>query len=222
MRMTKNAIILFVLLFPKLILAQQTEAFHKIKVYGKIEVRIQNSPQHNVELKADSIVSRNVSYKVNNGELHIKADSPIPRQTNVTVVVSCSNVDTIEIGGGAKCYSKGTIETKYLYLEAGAATELDLLIDVDSVSSRISKNGFIRLTGKAESATIKTTTGGSYAADAMECKRFYATMNGGVARAKVEQKIEANLSQKSTLLYLGTPKIIEAPSSKGEITLDQE
>lgn len=201
----------------------QTELpeFNSIKVYGKMEVSIKFGQEKSVTVKTDEQYKKVISVEVVDGQLRIGAGA-IPRQTNVVVVVGCPKLDAVELGGGAKCFNSGAITTPVLHLEAGAGTELDLLVESDSVDVMVARGGFARLNGKARAVRLKTSTGGSYAADEMENSVFYAEMGGGIARTKTSDKIVANLAAKASLLYTGTPKIETKEGSKGEIKPDEE
>lgn len=195
--------------------------FSKIKVYGKLEVSVKVGQPYNVTVKTDEQYKKEIIYKVVDNQLQISAGTAIPRQTNAVVVVSCPTVEAIEIGGGAKCFNSGTITTKKLHLEAGAGTELDLLVDCDSIYDRISKGGFTHLTGKTRALAIKATTGGAIASEELEAETFYAEMEGGIARTQAK-KIIANLAPKAKILYTGSPLITLSEGSKGEIIPDEE
>ncbi|MBO7476764.1 MAG: DUF2807 domain-containing protein [Salinivirgaceae bacterium] len=196
--------------------------FNSIKVYGKMEVSIKFGQEKSVTVKTDEQYKKEISVEVVDGQLRIGAGSVIPRQTNVVVVVGCPKLDAVELGGGAKCFNSGAITTPVLKLEAGAGTELDLLVESDSVDVMVARGGFARLNGKARAVRLKTSSGGSYAADEMENSVFYAEMGGGIARTKTSDKIVADLAAKAELFYTGTSKIETKEGSKGEIKPDEE
>ncbi len=197
--------------------------FSKIRVQGRIELSIKYGQPKGISVNADDNLKQAVQYSVADGCLDIKAQQAIPRGTMVVAVVSCPTISEIEIGGGARCFNSGTIKEPTLTLIAGAATEFDLLVDIDSASVKVMRGGFARLTGNARSAYIKTSTGGSYVADEMDCKTLVADMNGGgIARVKVSETINANLAPKARMIYVGSPKIIETETSKGEITNEED
>ena len=193
--------------------------FTKIKVFGRMEVSIKYGQPQSVTVKAGK--TDNVTYKVVDGQLQINGEA-LTRQSNVVVTVGCPKLDAVELGGNAKCFNIGAITTNILHLEAGAGTELDLLIESDSVDLLVARGGFARLNGKARAVKLKTSSGGSYAADEMENSVLYAEMGGGIARTKTNDRIVADLAEKATLIYTGSPKIETKEGSKGEIKPDDE
>ena len=193
--------------------------FTKIKVFGRMEVSIKYGQPQSVTVKAGK--TDNVTYKVVDGQLQINGEA-LTRQSNVVVTVGCPKLDAVELGGNAKCFNSGAITTNILHLEAGAGTELDLLIESDSVDLLVARGGFARLNGKARAVKLKTSSGGSYAADEMENSVLYAEMGGGIARTKTNDRIVADLAEKATLIYTGSPKIETKEGSKGEIKPDEE
>ena len=193
--------------------------FTKIKVFGRMEVSIKYGQPQSVTVKAGK--TDNVTYKVVDGQLQISGEA-LTRQSNVVVTVGCPKLDAVELGGNAKCFNSGAITTNILHLEAGAGTELDLLIESDSVDLLVARGGFARLNGKARAVKLKTSSGGSYAADEMENSVLYAEMGGGIARTKTNDRIVADLAEKATLIYTGSPKIETKEGSKGEIKPDDE
>jgi len=184
-----------------------------------MEVSIKYGQPQSVTVKAGK--TDNVTYKVVDGQLQISGEA-LTRQSNVVVTVGCPKLDAVELGGNAKCFNSGAITSDILHLEAGAGTELDLLIESDSVDLLVARGGFARLNGKARAVKLKTSSGGSYAADEMENSVFYAEMGGGIARTKTSDKIVADLAAKASLFYTGTPKIETKEGSKGEIKPDEE
>ena len=222
MKIIKSVVAIAALAFSFPALAQtDLPEFNKIKVYGKLEVSIKYGQEKSVTVKAEEQYKSEVKYSVSDGQLRISTGS-IPRQAKVTVVIGCPTLDAVELGGGAKCFNSGAITTPVLHLEAGAGTELDFLVESDSVDVMVARGGFVRLNGKARAVQLKTSTGGSYAADEMENNVFYAEMGGGIARTKTSDKIVANLAAKASLLYIGSPKIEKKFGSKGEIKPDEE
>ncbi|MBR5642948.1 MAG: DUF2807 domain-containing protein [Salinivirgaceae bacterium] len=193
--------------------------FTKIKVFGRMDVSIKYGQPQSVTVKAGK--TDNVTYKVVDGQLQINGEA-LTRQSNVVVTVGCPKLDAVELGGNAKCFNSGAITTNILHLEAGAGTELDLLIESDSVDLLVARGGFARLNGKARAVKLKTSSGGSYAADEMENSVLYAEMGGGIARTKTNDRIVADLAEKATLIYTGSPKIETKEGSKGEIKPDEE
>lgn len=195
--------------------------FNSIKVYGKMEVSIKFGQEQSVTVSGDEQSKKIISFEVVDGQLRISAGA-IPRQTNVVVAVGCPKLNAVELGGGAKCINRGAITTDTLLLDAGAGTELDLLVESDSVNVKVARGGFVRLNGEARAVALKTSTGGSYAASELENNVFYAEMGGGIARTKTSDKIVADLAAKASLLYTGSPKIVKKETSKGEIKPDEE
>lgn len=193
--------------------------FTKIKVFGRMEVSIKYGQPQSVTVKAGK--TDNVTYKVVDGQLQISGEA-LTRQSNVVVTVGCPKLDAVELGGNAKCFNSGAITTNILHLEAGAGTELDLLIESDSVDLLVARGGFARLNGKARAVKLKTSSGGSYAADEMENSVLYAEMGGGIARTKTNDRIVADLAAKASLIYTGSPKIETKEGSKGEIKPEGE
>ena len=193
--------------------------FTKIKVFGRMEVSIKYGQPQSVTVKAGE--TDKVSYKVVDGQLQISGEA-LTRQSNVVVTVGCPKLDAVELGGNAKCINRGAITTNILHLEAGAGTELDLLVESDSVNVKVARGGFVRLNGKSRAVKLKTSSGGSYAADEMENSVFYAEMGGGVARTKTSDLIMADLAAKASLFYIGSPKIETKDGSKGEIKPEEE
>ena len=193
--------------------------FTKIKVFGRMEVSIKYGQPQSVTVKAGK--TDKVTYKVVDGQLQISGEA-LTRQSNVVVTVGCPKLDAIELGGNAKCINSGAITTPVLLLEAGAGTELDLLVESDSVDVMVARGGFARLNGKARAVRLKTSTGGSYASDEMDCEIFYADMKAGVARPKVSGKIVANIAEKASIFYTGSPVIEAKEGSKGEIKAEEE
>lgn len=195
----------------------ELQPFTGIKVFGKMEVSVKIGQEPNIKIDATPQIKERISYKVVNNQLHINNNS----SSNVVVVVSCPMVNAIELGGGAKLFNSGAIKTDSLHLEAGAGTELDLLVECDSIYSKIARKGFVRLTGKTRALELKTTTGGTLASEELENDILYANMEDGLARTKAST-IVADIVTWAKIYYIGTPTIIRKDNSNGQIIPDEE
>lgn len=198
--------------------AQTTlQPFTGIKVFGKMEVSVKIGQEPSIKIDANPQSKEKISYKVVNDQLHINNSATY----NIVVIVSCPSVNHIELGGGAKLFNSGTIKSDSLHLEAGAGTELDLLVECDSIYSKIARKGFVRLTGKARALELKTTTGGTLSSEELENDILYANMEDGFARTKASSII-ADIAPWAKIYYIGTPTIIRKDDSKGQIIPDEE
>ncbi len=195
----------------------ELQPFTGIKVFGKMEVSVKIGPEPSIKIDADPQRKEKISYKIVKDKLHINNSIT----NNIVVIVSCPNINYIELGGGAKLFNSGTINTDSLYIEAGAGTELDLLVECDSIYSKIARKGFVRLTGKARALDLKTTTGGFLAAEDLENRILYANMEDGTARTKASEII-ADIAPWSKIYYIGSPNIVRKDDSKGQIIPDEE
>lgn len=218
MRLLSSIALLAAMTFFQAATAQtKLQPFTGIKVFGKMEVCVKIGPEPSIKIDADPQRKEKISYKIVNGQLHINNSIT----NNIVIIVSCPNINYIELGGGAKLYNSGTIKTDSLYLEAGAGTELDLLVECDSIYSKIARKGFVRLTGKSRAVELKTTSGGSMTSEELENDMLYANMEDGFARTKASNII-ADIAPWAKIYYLGSPNIIRKDDSKGQIIPDEE
>lgn len=188
---------------------EKLDAFNKVKVFGKIEVRLEKADEASILLESGTFDVEKVKFEVKDSTLELKLLYEFPPSIKVQATVYFTDLNEVVVNAGAKVYNKGEIEAADFNLEAKTGCELDLLIKTDSATVTVNKGAFVRLTGVSRSVKLKTATGGSYIATDLASENLYAKMIGGTAEVNVTEKLKAKVMFGGSLKYLQQPRFID-------------
>jgi len=202
---------------------KELDDFNEIKVFGRIEVRLEYNELPSIKIESGSFDIENVHFKVNDGILILRLLSEFPPEIKVYVTVFHNPIKSISANAGAKIYNRNELNGPFLNIEAKSGSELDLFMNTDSIQVLVNKGAFVRLTGKSKAVKLKTSTGGDFRATALASENLFAIMNGGTAEVNVSEYLDAKVRFGAMLKYLQQPKKIEKSISfKGTIGVLEE
>lgn len=211
---------LFALLFSMPTFANQVSKeltdFNKVEVFGKLNVRLEKAAFDSISIQSGNFDVDEVKFEVSDKILRVKLLSEFPPSIKVNVTVFYKDTLTeLSVGGGAKLYNKGAVESSQLYVKAGSGSELDLLVTVDSINAVVNKGAFTRLTGSSRILILKTSTGGAFRSTNLDNEITYATLNGGTAEIKSAEYLNVKAFMGATLKYVNKPKKIVSKERLG-------
>ncbi len=195
--------------------AQDLKPFHTIKASGKYELRIVQADKLSIAIKTEQVDLSQINFSVNDNQLIIKPGKDYPKGTKVVIEVSYSELQKIELGKGVKAYNRDTLFAQELTLISKSGSELDMVVNSDTIYSKVNKGGFIRLSGTAEHVQLKTTTGGDYRATKLSVNSMVAKLSGGSAEVNVVKMIDVKANMKGRLNYVEQPEKIKKKESLG-------
>lgn len=201
-------------------IATNIASFNKIEVFGRINVRLENSSSDSIFIKSPNFDINKVKYSVEDSVLKIKLLSELPKSNKVNVTIQFKELALLKIGAGAIIYNRGTIESKFLTISAKSGCELDLSIDVDTLDVKVTEKAFVRLTGDNNYMTLKTSTKGDFRSADLTNKTTIAILNGGSAEINVTDYLDATVRNGASLKYVKQPKkIIKKEKLGGKIEI---
>lgn len=215
--------VLFLLLVCTIISAKpqdtiQLEGFNNVDIFGKINIRLEQSDRCFITAGHNNTDISNVKFEVNNSLLTVKYYGKVIGNNNINITIGFKSINTIKTAGGCYIYNHGAINSSVITATAASGSNADLLINADTAIITANKGGFIKLSGTAKHVELKTSTGGSYYAQALKNQTTIALMRGGMAEIFASELIDAKITLGATLLYAGTPKTIKKEiKSKGSI-----
>lgn len=212
----KNFVRFYVLLVALLIISPvifgqistELNGFNKIEIFGKINVRLEKSTADSLFIRTDSFDIEQINYFIKDSTLKIKLLSEFPPSIKVDVTINFQQINELKVGGGAKVYNRGVIESKYFALSANSGCELDLFVKIDSADVDVTKGAFVRLTGENRYMNLKTTTGGDFRSTKMANSIMNVKQGGGTAEVLCTDELVANVSFGASLKFVEKPKKI--------------
>jgi hypothetical protein len=208
-------VILLFAVYSKSQINKKLQGFSKIEVFGKINIRLERSTADSIFIKHGSFDISKVSYKIEDSILKIKLLSGFTSVNKVSITIKFKNLATITGGGGCKIYNKGSINAEVLHITAKSGSELDLLINTDSVFVKVNKDAFVRLRGKNNYLQLKTSTGGDFRSTQMTNSTVVATLNGGTAEVDVADFLDVTVRYGASFKFVKLPHKIKRKKQFG-------
>jgi len=208
-------ILLLFAVYSKSQINEKLQNFSKIEVFGKINLRLEKSDTDSIFIKSGDFDISKVSYEIKDSILKIKLLSGFTSVNKVSITVKFKNILSIEAGGGCKMYNRGSINAETLLIKAKSGSELDLLINTDSVFVKVNKDAFVRLRGKNNYLKLRTATGGDFRSTQMTNNTTIAVLNGGTAEVDITDLLDATVRYGASFKFVKQPKKIKRKTQLG-------
>lgn len=223
MRIFLSASILILALFP--ISGQQESlvienSITGLTVSGNIHLELIKSTSQKLEytLKKNA---EEIDININNGNLSLKTRTELTSKTEATrVKLFYNDISFLEVLKGARVQSGDTVKTGNLTLEVENGGKVQLMIHVDSLSSRVNQGADIILFGFTGSQFIQAYTWGNFLGyDLMSDNTYIKAATGAQVKVTVTGFLDANATSKAFIGYAGEPAEKKIKTSVGgEIT----
>lgn len=194
---------------------QELDSFHSIKANGKFELRIVASEKPSVTIKSEQVDFSQVICVVSEKQLVIKTGNGFPKGTKVMIEVACSELQKVELGNGVNAYNRDTLFAEKLTLISKSGSELDMVVNSDTIYAKVNKGGFMRLSGDASHVQLRTSSKGDYRATTLNVNSMTANLSGGSAEVKVKEMLDVKANMKGRLDFVAQPAKIEKKESLG-------
>ena len=187
-------------------ISTELNGFNKIEIFGKINVRLEKSTSDSLFIKSEGFDIEQVKHFVEDSVLNIRLLSEFPPSSKVDVTINFQQINELGVGGGAKVYNRGIIESDFFILSANSGCEIDLLVKLDSANVKLTKGAFVRLTGENRHLNLKTTTGGDFRSTKMTNSIMNVNQSGGTAEVSCTNELIAKVSFGASLKFVEKPK----------------
>ncbi|MDA3892887.1 MAG: DUF2807 domain-containing protein [Salinivirgaceae bacterium] len=187
---------------------EKLDGFNKVEIFGKLQVRLEKSNCDSIIIQSGTYDVSKVKFEVEDGVLSARLLSEFPPSIKINITVKFQEINSLVVGGGAKIYNRGSIDSKTLTISAKSGCELDLLVNADSVIAKVNKGAFVRLTGENRYLKVKTATGGDFRSTGMTNINTDAILNGGTVEIQTAEILNAKVRYGGSLKYVEQPKKI--------------
>ena len=196
-------------------IATKINSFNKIEVFGRINVRLEKSDNDSIFIKSGTFDINKIKYSIEDSVLKIKLLSKLPKSNKVNITIQFQEMESLKVGAGVIIYNRGTIESKFLKISAKSGSEVELLVNIDSLDVKVIEKAFVRLTGINNYMVLKTSTKGDFRSTDMTNKITIAKLNGGSAEISVDYFLDATVRNGASLKYVKQPKKIKRKEKLG-------
>lgn len=190
-------------------------SFESLNVSGKIEIRLVESDKSYLQLSSGTLADENLAYEIKKDVLSVYPVTAVTSDKKVKIELGFKDLSSIVVGGGVLLYNRDTLKEPMLVVTGKSGGEVDLVLNVDSLSCTVNKGAFVRLQGNSRVVSLKTSTGGDYRGTQLIAETMFAKINGGSAEVGVLDYLEVDASMKGSLRYVEAPKKIKKKEKLG-------
>lgn len=198
-------------------------SFTQLKVYGRFDVVLMQGADESVSIESAETKLENVLTEVEAGKLKVRMKTNYYKDTEVKVIITFKQLNTIEASAGA-VIDAGTVEAKKFLFEVNSGSEVKAEVITDSLITQVTQGASLTLSGNVKSHNAQVSTGGQLAAFLLNtiAAKVRVTM-GGYAKIIVKEKLDAAVNMGGSISYKGEPKEVkQATNMGGSITQIRE
>ena len=194
--------------------------FDEIKVSNGLDVYLTQDTNEGIRIEADENLHDIIMTSVENNILNIYTTENISYAASRKVMVSFDDISNIKATSGSDVYSTNTIKTKALKLSTNSGSDMELDIDVTSVTCDSSSGSDLKLTGKAENLVAEASSGSDIKAGNLVTKIAEVRASSGAdITVHTTKELIAKSGSGGDVKYYGNPEKVEKnDSTSGSIT----
>ena len=221
MKMDKRWIfVLLVFMIPFMVKGQEiadrkVEEFTKVRIVGKMTVKMIPGTEPNVHIEATGVNLEKVKTSVEDRELKLKL-SKLFKDPEVYVEITHQKLESIEfVGDGEVTFEKPVVASTF-NIESAMGGVVELSIDARHLELKAYQGGQVKVEGKADHLDAFVNTGGILSGTDLVCQAANVRMNtGGKGEITVKNQLEASVSTGSDFSYFGSPSKTDISTSLG-------
>ena len=192
-------------------------SFEGLKVSSGVDIKLIQSDEHRVVIKANEDLLDDVEVEVVNGTLKISVDRRWFRVGgNVEAEVTFVDLNSIDVSAGSDVESTGTLEFRDIEIEASSGSDLKLSLEASSVNLRTSSGSDAKLKGRAREFKAKASSGSDIDAYDFEVEdAILECSSGSDVKAWITETLSVKASSGSDIYYRGDPVLEDVSTSGG-------
>lgn len=194
--------------------------FDEIKVSNGLDVYLTQDTNEGIRIEADENLHDIIMTSVENNILSIYTTENINYAASRKVMVSFDAISKIKATSGSDVYSTNTIKADALELSTTSGSDMELDIDVTSVTCDSSSGSDLKLTGKAEYLVAEASSGSDIKAGSLITKTSEVRASSGAdITVNATKELIAKSGSGGDVKYYGNPEKVEKnDSTSGSIT----
>lgn len=221
--MKKIIVVIFVLV-TQLNYSQTTiklDDFDEIKVFDQLNVTLVPSTENKVEITGKNESSFETVNK--NGVLKLRMKlAKILSGDGTKVTLYFKNIKSIDANEGSIVSCAAVFKQTTIDLSSQEAAKIEVDLDVDNASIKISSGGIVSLTGKAVTQKTIINSGGLfYAKDLVTSQTSVSVSAGGSADVNATTLVNAKVNAGGSISIYGKPKEIKQETFAGGTIIEK-
>ena len=212
-------ILLFVALSIGALAVAQTKkevgAFDKVKAFDRITVELVPSDQERIEITGAR--SAEVEIVNKNGELKIRMKAgKLLEGEEIDTKLYYKKIVSIDANEGSVIGCNSTIAQDNLYVSAQEGAQVNVKVDVKSITAKAATGGRIKLSGTANRQDVALGAGGILEAKTLQTQDTKVDVKaGGEAEVNATEWADARVTAGGKIIIYGNPKEIKRKTTLG-------
>ncbi|EAY31965.1 head GIN domain-containing protein [Microscilla marina] len=196
------------------------EEIHTISSSLPANVYITQGDTQEVILKAQKNILDIVAFYVDRGELVMKiAGGKCIRKTDIEVFITIPTIKKVSLKGAGQIIGQNLWDSPNLEVILSGAGKIKAEIKSNSVYTKTSGAGQIKLRGNTQTQQVTLSGVGNYEAfDLVSNKTTIELRGAGNCEVHVTQELDATISGSGNINYKGNPSIRKDISGVGSVT----
>lgn len=220
----KKIIVAIFVLVTQLNYSQTTiklDDFDEIKVFDQLNVTLVPSTENKVEITGKNESSFETVNK--NGVLKLRMKlAKILSGDGTKVTLYFKNIKSIDANEGSIVSCAAVFKQTTIDLSSQEAAKIEVDLDVDNASIKISSGGIVSLTGKAVTQKAIINSGGLfYAKDLVTSQTSVSVSAGGSADVNATTLVNAKVNAGGSISIYGKPKEIKQETFAGGTIIEK-
>lgn len=193
--------------------------FNELDMSGGYKVELTQDSVQKVEIITDDNLQDHVKTTVNGDKLVVKSDKNLCPSGSILVKIHIKELSKLEASGAVDVKTTNVFKQPSFELKTSGATESDLMMNVNTLSTRISGAGKITLRGQAAEYDIKISGAGKIKAFDLVANKCTVDISGaGDSEVNVLSELNVSASGASKVSYKGSPtKVVENSSGASSV-----
>lgn len=194
---------------------KHTGDFNKVTSFDQIDVRLIKGSENKIILSGNGADEVELINK--NGELKIRMPlSKTMTGDHISATVYFKKIDAVEANEGSRISSEEIFEALNFNIIAKEGAEIKLLLNVDSLATKISSGATVNLEGTAKNQDALVNAGGHYQAKELVTFQTIITANaGGEATVYAVDFVDAKVRAGGDIAIYGNPKQVNQKTILG-------
>ncbi len=191
------------------------EPFKILKASGAVDVILMNGDENVVVVETNTNIQDKVDVIVKNNTLQVKLNG-IKKYDVLKLFVTVKQLQGLEVSGASDVKSVDTLKGSELRIVASGASDVNLLVNYNSISTRASGASVVKLKGRSDAHIIEAS-----GASEVEAKSLLTTTTVVNASGASSCFVNANtnltyqVSGASDVRYVNRPKTVIIENNKG-------
>lgn len=183
------------------------ETFTGIDVGGAFDVYLTQAESRSLIIETDENLLEKITTKVRDNVLHINS-SNIKNATRLNIYITNPDYEYINIGGAAEVKSENALNETEMRLIASGASQGDLMLDVDKLTTKSSGAAYLKLKGQAYEHTVDASGASEVNASQLMTTNSFAEASGAAhVKVNAAEKVSANTSGAGDVDVEGNPEV---------------